>query len=326
MLLLSRRAGLRHLAALCAFGTSFAIAADAFPTKPVTIVVPFSAGSGVDYVARLLAERLAQKWSTAVTVDNRLGAGGNLGCDFVAKAKPDGHTILFTGPPLYINEFLYKNLPYSPMADFKPVVKVSESPFVLLVAKSAPVHDLKDLIALAKAKPGILTYSSGGNGSTPHLAGSLFNSIAGTDIVHVPYKSTSQSLTDVLGGQVFMTFGPVIAGAQVVKGGLAKAIAVTGNKRASSLPDVPTLAELGMSGFQIATWNGALVPAATPDAVVNAIATAILDIVRDPAVVKAIAANGLDMDVMPPKAMVEYVAAEQKKWQKLVASTGVKMD
>ncbi len=327
MLTLTRRAALKHALAGAAAAAAYPLlAADAFPTRPVVLVIPFSPGAGVDFVGRLLAERLTQKWGVPVSVDNRLGAAGNVGSDFVAKARPDGHTLLFTGPPLYINEFLYKKLPYSPLTDFRPIVKVSEAPFVLLVGKSAPVNNLRELIALSKAKPGQVTYSSGGNGTTTHLAGALLSSMTGTDMVHVPYKAGAQALTDVLGGQVLMTFAPIVGGAQSVKAGLAKALGVTGSHRAASLPDVPTIAESGVPGYQIVTWNGALAPAGTPDAVVSTIATSIMEIARDPAVARAIGGSGLDMDIMDPKSLAEYVALESRKWQKLIGNTGAKLD
>lgn len=323
----SRRA---HLGLLCGVAAAMLAAqpavAQSYPSRPITLVVPFAPGTGVDMVARLLGERLAQKWKVAVTVDNRVGAGGTIGTDYVAKAKGDGHTLLFTGPPHYINEFLYKKLPYAPRADFKPVVKVSEAPLVLVVSKDAPVNDLRTLIALAKSQPRQLTFSSGGNGSTPHLAGALFNTMAGIDITHVPYKSGSQALTDVLGRQVLMTFTSVATGAQPVKGGLARALAVTGAKRSQLMPEVPTIAEVGVPGYEMVTWNGILAPVATPDAIVAQIAAAVLELLKDQALTAAIKANGLELSAMDTKSFNTLVQLESNKWQKLVPASGAKID
>lgn len=309
-------------ATLC--GSAFA--AEPYPNRPIALIVPYSPGTGVDVVGRMLAERLSQEWKVPVTVDNRVGANGIIGTEFVAKAPADGYTWLFTGPPHYINAYLYKKLPYQPFAEFKPVVKIAEAPLVLIVGKSSPVNNLRELIAYAKGKPGKLDFSSGGSGSTPHLAGALLNSMAGVDFVHVPYKGGAQALTDTLGGHVFMTFTSVATGAQPVKAGLGKAIGITGLKRSATMPDVPTLSEAGLTGYEMVTWNGVLVPSATPDAVITRIAAASIAVARTPAFMQALAAQGLDMNIMGSAALTEQVTSETQKWKKVVEASGAQLD
>ncbi|CAN5446829.1 tripartite tricarboxylate transporter substrate binding protein [soil metagenome] len=329
MLNSNRRIFLGQLAALSsieALAARSAFAAVEYPSRPITIVVPFAAGTGVDVVARTIAERLAKKWGVAVTIDNRLGAGGTIGSEYVARAAADGYTLLFTGPPHYINEYLYKKINYAPVADFTPVVKISEAGLLLLVSKSVAANNIRELIAFAKAHPGDLTFGSGGNGSTPHLAGALFNTLAGTDIAHIPYKSGGQALTDTLGGQVSMTYCSVIQGLQPYKAGMAKALGVTGSKRSSAMPDVPTIAEAGVPDYDIVTWNGLFAPARTPADVVARLAAAVAEAARDPAAQEAIASTGMYMDVMGPQAFAAQALLESAKWKKVVASSGAKMD
>lgn len=323
-----RRTFLHQLAiaaAVAAVGSP-AIAADPYPSRPVTWVVPFAPGTGVDVVARILADRLGKKWKTAVVIDNRLGVGGVLGSAFVAKAPADGYTLLYSGPPHYANEFLYKKIGYAPVADFIPVVKVSEAGLLLIGNKSLPANNVRELLAMAKAKPGELTFASGGNGSTPHLAGALLNMLAGVDIMHVPYKSGGQALTDTIGGQVSMTYGSVIQGLQPYRAGQVKALAVTGTRRSPALPDVPTMAESGVAGYDIVTWNALFAPARTPPKVIAKLAADAMEVARDPAVQAEIATAGLYMDIVGPKAFGQNAQAESEKWKKIVAASGAKLD
>ncbi|MGZ5228066.1 MAG: Bug family tripartite tricarboxylate transporter substrate binding protein, partial [Burkholderiales bacterium] len=255
--------------------------AQSYPTKPIRLVVPFTPGGGVDINARLVAQKLTEYLGQQVIVESRPGAGTNIGNEFVAKSAPDGYTLLINGGSVAINMSLYKNLSYDSLRDFVAISIFSESPNVLVVHPSLPVKTAKDLVALAKAKPGTMNFSSSGSGTTQHLSGELFNLRTGVKIVHVPFRGTAPSLTAVVGGEVEMTFANIPAISSFVKAGRLRPLATTGLKRAAQMPDVPTLKEVGID-VEVTVRYGIFAPAATPRDVVNTLATAIAKAARSP--------------------------------------------
>jgi len=251
-------------------------AAQNYPTKPIRLVVPFPAGGTTDILARAAAQKLSEALGQQVVVDNRPGAGGNIGADIVAKSAPDGYTLLMgTVGTHAINPSLYTKMPYDHFKDFVPVVLVAGVPNVLVVTPSLPVNSVQDLIKLAKEKPGQINFASSGSGTSIHLSGELFKTMTGVEMTHVPYKGSSPALTDLMGGQVQLMFDNLPSALPQIKGGKLRAIAVTSTKRAPALPDIPTMAESGLPGFEASSWFGVLAPAGTPPAVVTRINTEI---------------------------------------------------
>src|SRR5512146_915930 len=242
-----------------------------YPVKPVRFIVGQSPGGATDIVARLVAQKLTENLKQSVIVENRTGAAGSIGANYVVKSAPDGYTLLIVSSSYAINPSLYTSLPFDPVKDLAPVSLIADAPFLLVVHPSLPVHSVKELVALANAKPGVLTFASGGNGSSGHLAGELFKYLAGIQLVHVPYRGAGPALVDVMTGQVDMTFGSVLSSLQHVKSGRLRALAVTSAKRSSALPDLPTVAEAGVKGYRRTTWYGLLAPAATPPTLVSRI-------------------------------------------------------
>jgi len=263
----------------CAMCSLFGMPALAqFPSKSIQLIVPFSPGTATDLVARHVAPRLSKALNVPVVVENKLGAAGQIGTKYVASAMPDGHTLLFTSSAHYINKYLNKNLSYDPVADFSPIMGMSNTLLVLIVPKAAPVNTLAELIEYARARPGKLSYASAGVGSTTHLPAALLNSIAGLDIVHVPYKSGAQAVTDVIGNQIFMTITGLATALPHIKSGSVKGLAVTGAKRSDSLPEIPTVAEAGnLPGYDFSATGALLAPAKTPEAVIRALESAMLE-------------------------------------------------
>jgi len=261
------------LAAACGF-------AQAWPTRPVTLVVPFPPGGGTDTGARILAEQLTKKWGQPVLVDNKGGAAGQIGADFVAKAKPDGYTLLMGNIGTQaINPALYARLPYDPDKAFAPVSLVAELPLAMMIHPAVPAKTVQEFVALAKSQPGQLSYSSSGAGGGPHLAAEMFKDATGTFVLHVPYRGGGPAVADLLAGHVQLGFMTVFEASSLVKAGKLRALAVTSDKRVAALPDVPTLAESGLPGFNSISWIGILAPAATPRDVVDRIAADIRETV-----------------------------------------------
>jgi tripartite-type tricarboxylate transporter receptor subunit TctC len=307
---------------------SFAIAAQAaeFPTKPITLVVPFAPGGPTDAMARTLAA--AVKLPQPVIVENRAGAGGNLGAEAVARAAADGHTVLFgTSGPLAINVSLYKKIGYDPVKSFAPVMQIGHLPNVLVVNPSIPAKNVKELIAYGKANPGKLSYASSGNGASSHLAGVLFNNLAGTDFVHIPYKGTGPALNDLLGGQVAMTFTDVLTALPHIKSGKLRALGVTTKDRSQALPEVPTIAEQGITGFDVSVFFGLVVPAGTPKDVVDKLNQGFADALKQPEVRKTLLAQGLEFaPSTSPEQLGAFIQAEVSKWRAVVKSSGAEID
>jgi len=304
---------------------SAALAQD-YPAKPVKIIVPFAAGGPADIYARFLGQRLEVALGQAFVIDDRPGAGSVIGTDAVAKSAPDGYTLLMMSNTHTVNESLMRNKPYALMRDFVPVAPVNYSDLVLVVHPSVPVSSLAELIALAKSKPGKLNYASSGPGTPYHMAGELFKAMAGVDIVHVPYKGSSQARTDVLGGQVDMMFDAVTTMADFAKTGKVKALATTGKVRSSVLPNVPTMSEAGVPGYEAVIWLGIIAPKGTPPDVVKRLNTEIAKIVGNPDVRQEWAKQGAVAMTMTPDEFGRYLDEDVVKWERIVKISGAKVD
>ena len=297
-----------------------------YPSKPVRIVVPYAPGGISDRLARLVAPKLNAAWSQPVIVENRPGAGTNLGSELVTKAAPDGHTILWTGIANTVGPALYPNLQYDPIRDFAWVTNMAKVPVLLVAHPSLPARNAKEIIALAKAKPGALAFGSAGIATSGHLAGELFNTMAGVKMTHVPYKGAAQALVDNLSGQVPLYFGAMASPAAHVKTGRLRAIGVTTLKRASAMPDVPTLDEQGLKGFETSTWYGVAAPAGTPRDVVAKLNGEIVRAIKAPDVRERLASEGADFVGDTPEDLTAFVKAEIAKWAKVVKQAGVTVE
>jgi tripartite-type tricarboxylate transporter receptor subunit TctC len=294
-----------------------------YPDKPIKLIVPFAPGTALDVVARLTAAGLNDELKVPVVVDNRLGASGVVGTEIVAKADPDGYTLLFTAPAHYINQFVFPSLPFDAVKDFRPVTKISNAHLVMVVGKDSPFSTVRQVIDYAKANPGKLRYSSSGLGGTIHLAFSLFNAMAGVQIEHVPYKSGAQALTDVIGGHVEITFTAVATALPHGKQGSLKLLAVSGLQRSRAMPDVPTVAEAALPGFEMTSWGGALAPQATPDALVERLNAAIVKVAQPADFQAKLVAMGVEPDLLPTAVFARQIDAEIAKWKRLTEMTGV---
>ncbi|CAP40838.1 Bug family tripartite tricarboxylate transporter substrate binding protein [Bordetella petrii] len=330
----ARRALVRGAVALAAAlaCTGPALAQDTdFPTKPLRFVVPYPPGGPLDSTARMLAEKVRVSLGQPVIVENRSGAGGNIGADLVAKAAPDGYTLVMGAVATHaINPWLFANLPYDPIKDFAPVTIVAAVPNVLVMnvdfAKQNHIDSLADLIAYAKKNPGRLNYGSGGNGSAGHLAGELLKARAGIDAVHVPYQGASPAQLALLGGQSDFMFDNLAASAPLIKDGKVKALAVTTLKRSSLLADVPTMDEAGVKGFDLGTWFGVFTTGGTPAAVVAKLNKAYADALRQPDVRQRLLAMGSEAEPMTPEAFAAFVKNEKNKYQEVVKLSGASLN
>ncbi|MDB5811508.1 MAG: putative exported protein [Betaproteobacteria bacterium] len=306
---------------------SFAAQAADFPTKPARIVVPIGAGSSMDIVGRVLAQKLTEAWGQSVIVDNRAGAGGNIGADLVAKSAPDGYTILFASSSFSIAPAYYRKLPYNALRDFVAVTQLSSRNNVTTVSPSSGVSSVKELIALAKAKPGQLTFGSGGgSGSSDQMAGELFKLLAGVDIVHVPYKSGPQAMNDLIGGQMSVYFGGIPVQLPMIKAGKVKPLGTSGLKRSSQLPDVPTMMEAGVPGYEMDVWYGLFAPAGTPKAIVDKIAAESIRIMQAPDMRERWASVGVEPAGTASAEFSARFKEEIGKWAKVVNSAKLAPD
>ena len=302
--------------------------ADPFPSRPVSLVVPFPPGGPTDAMARTLAAEMQNKLGETMIVENRTGAGGNIGAEYVARAAPDGQTLLFgTSGPLAINSSLYRKINYNPMTSFTPVIQVGHLPNILVVNPGVPAHNVKELVAYAKANPGKLSYASSGNGASSHLAGVLFNSTAGTEFLHVPYKGTGPALNDLLGGQVSMSFTDVLTAMPFIKSGKLRALGVATATRSKALPDVPTIAEQGYPGYDVSVFFGVVAPAGTPADRVAKLNKAFAEVLASPKVTALFAAQGLESAPdTSPQQLGRFIASETNKWQGVVKASGAQLD
>jgi len=316
------------LAAIALVATAPAAAQVAsYPTKPVRLVVPFPAGGTTDLLARAVAQKLSETWGQQIIVDNRPGAGGNIGSELVAKAPPDGYTLLMgTVGTHAINPSLYAKMPYNHIKDFTPVILVAGVPNVLVVNPSLPVNSVQELIAYGKANPNKLNFASSGNGTSIHLSGELFRTMTGVQMTHVPYKGSSPALTDLIGGQVQLMFDNLPSSLQFIKAGKLRALAVTSLARSQALPDVPTLAESGLPGFEASSWFGVLAPAGTPADIVAKLNGAVAAWLASPAAKEQLAAQGAIPAGGSPDAFVKHIADESAKWAKVVKASGAHVD
>jgi tripartite-type tricarboxylate transporter receptor subunit TctC len=297
--------------------------AQTYPSRPVRIVVPLSPGGFADTPARMLAPRLSEQLGRQFFVENKPGAGGTIGADFVAKSAPDGYTLLLTGTPHVISAHLYKKLPYDALKDFTPIALVASGPYALVVnPHKVPANSVKELIAAAKAQPGKIDYASSGNGSAQHLVGALFNSMAGIELNHVPYKGSGPAMQDLIGGQVGVSFAGVPNVLGHVKAGRLKALGVTTAKRWSELPDVPTIAEAGVPGYEATLWLNISGPAGLPADIVQRLNTEIARALRDPEVQANFRSAGVDATSMGPQELNAFMRAEYDKWGRVVRETG----
>ncbi len=300
--------------------------AQQYPTRPIRFIAPYVPGGGVDFVSRVIATKLSETIGQQVIVENRPGGGTNIGSELVARAAPDGYTVLVGGLPNVVNTFLFKKLPYDLIRDFAPVTHTTTAPNILAVHPSLQVRSVKELIALAKARKGELTFASAGVGSSNHLSGELFRVMAGVDIVHVPYKGGGAAVTDLIAGQITMYFGTTPSTLPHVRSGRLRGLGVTTLQRARIAPDLPSLHEAALPGFDNAAWHALFVPVATPPAVVNKLAGEVVKVLRQPDTVERMAAQGVDVIAGSPSELASYLKQEFTRYEKLVKSAGLKIE
>ena len=304
-----------------------ATAQAAWPAKAITIIVPFSAGGTTDILARVVGQGLSQELGRPVLIDNRPGAGGNIGGQAVVRSPADGYTLFMgTVGTQSINGSLYKKMPFDPAKDFAPISRVANVPNLLVANPSQPFKTVKELIAYAKAHPGKVNFGSSGNGSSIHLSGELFKSMAKVDMVHVPYKGSAPAVTDLMGNQIAIMFDNLPSSIQYVRAGKLRPIAVTTAKRSPELPDVPTIAEAGVPGYEAVSWFGLLAPAATPKPVVDRLAATVAKVMAQPEIRKKISEQGAEPVAETPAKFQEFITAETAKWTQVVKDSGASVD
>ena len=296
--------------------------AQTYPSRPIKIIVPFGPGGFTDVAARIIQKELAPALGQAVIVENKPGAGSTIGTSEVAKGQPDGYTLVMISTAHVISPHLYKQMPYDPINDFTPVMKLAEGPYVLVTHPSLPVKTVRELIALARAQPNVIDYASSGNGSAQHLVGALFVTMAGAPLSHIPYKGSSQAMNDVLGGQVKVSFVGVPNALPSLNAGKLRALAVSTKKRYADLPDVPTLDEAGVKGFDATIWLGLLAPPGTPADVVHTLNAAITKVLSTPDSRKLMASAGVDVATSTPEEFGALLQSELDRWGKVVRETG----
>ena len=299
----------------------------AYPSKPIRIIVPVAAGGIGDYYARLIGAKLLDTWGQAVLVENRTGGGGNIGSDFVAKAPADGYTLLigFVGPQA-VNQFMFKSMPYDTSRAFAPVAMIIEAEGMLAVHPSVAIHSVDDLLALARAKPGALSYASGGVGTASHLAGELFKSMTKVDMVHIPYKGNAPAIADVIGGQVQLTFATLPTVIPHVRAGKLRGVAVIGGSRSAAAPQLPTIAESGVPGFAVNNWIGLFAPAGTPPEIIRKVNAEVMRIMRLPEVARRMEVEGERFTLNTPEEFAQFIRADTERWSKVVREAGIKAD
>ena len=297
-----------------------------YPNRPIRLIVPYPPGGAVDPIARTIIQKLDEAWGQPVVVDNRPGAGTIIGTEIVAKAAPDGYTVILVATSFTVNPAMYSKLPFDPVNDFTPISLVANFPMMLVVNPQVPVNSVKELIDFLKAKPGQINFSSIGNGTTQHLAGELFKSMAGVDMVHVPYKGSGPSMMSVVGGETSVTIESVFLLSPQVKAGRLRALAGTAMKRASMAPDLPTISESGIPGYDVSTWVGLLAPAGTPQEVVQKWQQQIARVLQIPEVRERQISQGVDPVGSTPEHFAEFIKTEIAKWGKVVKQAGIKLD
>ena len=306
--------------------TATAAQTAAYPTRPVRFIVPSAAGGGTDIIARAISLKLAENLGQQFVVDNRPGAGQMIGIELAAKAPPDGHTILMAASTLAINPVMYKKVSYDPLRDFAPVTQAASLPNVLVVHPSLPVNSVAELIAYAKQRPGQLNFASAGIGTSPQMSIELLKSMAGIDMVHIPYKGTAPGVVDLLAGQVLVMAPNLLTALPHIKSGKLRALAVTSAKRTQALPEVPTVAESGLAGYDSTQWYGVLAPAGTPREIVTRLHDAIVRALRDAEVGKRLAADGAEPVGSSPEEFAAFIKSESEKWAKVATAAGIKAE
>ena len=312
-------AGLLAVFAVPAIGATY-------PDRPLRLIVPYAPGGGTDLTSRLIARQLSADFNEQVIVDNRAGGAGNIGCEIAARSAPDGYTLLTAGISFSINVSIFPKLSYDPVKDFDPVSLIATVPLIAVVHPSVPVTSIRELIALAKAKPGTLNYASGGTGTANHIAGELFKYMTGTDIVHVPYKGGGPAITDVLGGQIQLLFNTMTSTVGFMNSGKLRALAVTGKQRSPAVPNLPTVAEAGVPGYDVGAWFGIVVPRGTPRALVNTLNAAIVRVTRLPEARDQFAAQGAEAIGSTPAEFATHLRIEIDKWAKVAKAAKMRAE
>lgn len=323
-----RRRAAAGLLGAALFGAAHrpAVAQPAWPARPIRVVVPFAAGGGADLVARAVSQRLAEQTGWQCVVDNRPGGAGNIGTEAVAQAAPDGYTLLITGPSHIINAHLFRQLPFDPLRGFAPVSLLTSAPYVLVAAPNLQVGGLQDLIALARARPGALSYGSAGNGTAGHLAMELIKAAAGIDMVHVPYRGSPPLLTDLMGGRIAVAFDNVLSSSPGIAAGQLRALAVSGDRRAPALPAVPTVAESGLPGFDVRVWQGALFPAGVDPAIVTRLAAELRTAMQAPELQVRLRDLGVEAIGSDAAGFAQLLEADNVRWREAVRRSGARLD
>ena len=298
-----------------------------YPSKPIRMIVPSAPGSGPDIMARAIGQKLTEALGQTIVIDDKPGAGGIIGSEAAAKASPDGYTLIMSNAGAHtVNPGLYAKLPYDPVKDFAPVTLVALAPNILIVHPTLPVRNVKDLIALAKAKPGELTFGSGGNGSTAHLSGEMFKTMAGINIVHIPFKGSPAAVIGVIAGQIALAIPNIPPALPHVRSGKLKALAVTTAKRAAGVPDLPTVAEAGLPGYEATAWFGVLAPAATPPQIIARLNAAIVKIAHAREMQERLTAEGADAVGNTPEQFAQIIKSDIAKWAKVIKASGARAD
>jgi tripartite-type tricarboxylate transporter receptor subunit TctC len=309
--------------ALLAANSAFA---QQYPTKPIRLIVPFAPGGGTDITARAIAMKLSEALGQTVVVDNRAGANGTIGADIAAKAPPDGYTFSMISSSHSVNPSIMKKLPYDLVADLAPVTQATTQPYALILHPSVAAKSVKELIALVKAKPNSLNYGSSGTGGLSHLSGALLCSLTGITMTHIPYKGGAPALSDLVGGQIQMLFSTILQAQSQLKGGRVRALAVTTAKRSAGAPDLPTMQEAGVAGYEVAGWYGMVAPLKTPAAIITRINTEAVKALRGPDIRDKLAADGSEPVGSTPEAFGRHIKSEVAKWNKLVKDAGIRTE
>jgi tripartite-type tricarboxylate transporter receptor subunit TctC len=315
------------MAILTTLGAAPAAVAQTYPAKPVRIIVPVGAGGATDILTRALAKRLGTVWQQQVLVDNRPGGGSNIGFDIAAKAPADGHTLLMAQPAFTVNVSLYRKLPYDPLRDFAPIVLTASGANVLVVHPSVPARSVKDILALARSRPGQMSYASSGNGTTPHLSGELLKSLTGIRMTHIPYRGAGASIADLIGGHVDVAFLSLSSVTPHVQSGKLRAIAITSARRSALMPDLPTFVESGLPTFVVTGWFGLVAPAGSPREVVDSVNAAVTQALAHPEVLQTLNAYGLEAAAPnTPEQFGQFLQSEIARWAQVVKASGARAE
>jgi tripartite-type tricarboxylate transporter receptor subunit TctC len=313
-------------AVLAALGLSGMAQAQSYPTQPVRVIIPFASGGSTDVLTRLVGEALGKRWSQQVIVDNRPGAAGNLAAELASRARPDGYTLFVTAAAFAVNATLYKNLPFDPRKDFVPVAMIGATQNVLVTNLDLPVKSIAELTILAKAKPGMINYSSTGVGTSGHLTVELYKTLAKIDLAHVPYRNIGQSMSELMGGYIKLAM-PTIPGALGhINAGKLRPLAVSGKARSSALPNVPTMAESGVTGYEASTWYAVLAPAGMPQEIVGKINADIAELLSDPRMKAELDRRGIEPIMMTQQELARYIESEIVKWAEVVKAANIKVE